>query len=586
MADVLMHRRLWLRGGSAAATGLLALACGGAMASRPPVATPQPAPPTDVATSAAPPQTRPVAAAPDPADVLIAQSQAMFDTGAAELKLGHLSQAKVEFNAAIDLLLETPSGARSNRRIQEHFDRLVDRISAFEMRTLAEGDGFAEKPTVPASIDQLLDQPTPDAPAPKPELREVVAADLQTTIHDVPIPLNAKVLSWIEAFQGRLRDWFQISLQRGMPFLPMIQNTLRSQGVPLDLAYIPIVESAFRTDALSRASARGFWQLMKGTATSQGLTQNWYIDERSNPEKATLAAAKYLKLLGAMFDGDWHLALASYNGGPGYIQRAVKRKGQPDFWALAEKASPPLPRETREYVPMVLASIVIARNPAQYGFTFDPVAPPEYETVSLPGPVDIHKIAEWAGVAVDDIQRLNPELRRFITPVNLDGETYLLRVPGGTAQTVAQWLSEVPPEELATLQWYTVRRGESLTTIANKLGVRRTDLAEANYLKSAKTTVVPGQKLVIPLAPSTLLASRTVRPQPTLAPAPLPPARATPSASDTANRVKLTYYVRKGDSLYSIAQQFHTTVANIRAWNGLTGNRITPGERLTIHTNR
>jgi len=510
----------------------------------------------------------------------------MCDAGTAELKLGHLSRAKVEFDAAIDLLLETPSGARSNRRLQEHFDRLVDRISAFEMRALAEGDGFAEKPTVPASIDQLLDQPAPDTPASKSEIREAVAADLQATIHDVSIPLNGKVLSWIEAFQGRLRDWFQSSLQRGIPYLPMIQNTLRSQGLPLDLAYIPIVESAFRTDALSRASAKGFWQLMRGTAASQGLTQNWYIDERSNPEKATLAAAKYLKWLGEMFDGDWHLALASYNGGPGYIQRAVKRKGQPDFWALAEKASPPLSRETREYVPMVLASIVIARNPAQYGFTIEPVAPPEYDTVPLPGPVDIHKIAEWAGVAVDDIQRLNPELRRFITPVNLDGETYLLRVPRGAAKTVAQWLSEVPPEELATLRWYTVRRHESLTTIANKLGVRRTDLAEANYLKSAKTAVIPGQKLVIPLAPSTLLASRTVRSQPTPAPAPPAPASATPTASDTADRVKVTYYVRRGDSLYSIAQQFHTTVANLRSWNGLTGTRITPGERLTIYTSR
>ncbi|MCX6539419.1 MAG: LysM peptidoglycan-binding domain-containing protein [Acidobacteria bacterium] len=577
-----MHRRFWLRGGCAALAGLLAVACGGAMASRPPVATPQPAPPTTVAALSPTPETPRATPPPDAIDTLIAQSQARFDTGAAELKLGHLSRAKVEFNAAIDLLLESPSGARSNRRLQEQFDRLVDRISAFEMRTLAEGDGFAEKPTVPASIDQLLDQPTSDTPTPKPEIREVVAADLQTTLHDVPIPLNDKVLSWIEVFQGRLHDWFQTSMQRGMPYLPMIQNTFRSQGLPLDLAYIPIVESAFRTDALSRASAKGFWQLMKGTATSLGLTQNWYIDERSNPEKATLAAARYLKLLSEMFDGDWHLALASYNGGPGYIQRVVKRKGQPDFWALADKASP-LPRETREYVPMVLASIVIARNPAQYGFTFEPVAPPEYETVSLPGPADLRKIAEWAGVSVDDIQRLNPELRRWTTPVR--GEAYLLRVPKGTAQMVEQRLGELPPEELAPLQWHTVRRGESLTTIANKLHVRRTDLAEANYL-GLKTAVTPGQKLVIPLALSTLLASRTDRPEPAPTPARSAPARAAPSVSDSADRVKITYHVRKGDSLYSIAQQFHTTIANIRSLNGLKSDRITPGERLTISTSR
>ncbi len=574
-----MHRRLWLRGGRAALAGLLAAACGGVTASRPPLATPQPAPPTVIAKPSPGTGTTPVSA--DPVEALIAQSQARFDTGAAELKLGHLSRAKSEFNAAIDLLLESPSGARSDARLQGQFDRLVDRISAFEMRSLAEGDGFAEKPTVPASIDQLLDQPTSDTATPKPELREVVAADLKTTLHDIPIPLNAKVLSWIDVFQGRLHDWFQISLQRGMPYLPMIQNTFRAQGLPLDLAYIPIVESAFRSDALSRASAKGFWQLMRGTAAEQGLTQNWYIDERSNPEKATVAAAKYLKLLGGMFDGDWHLALASYNGGPGYIQRTLKRQGQSDFWSLAETTKS-MPRETREYVPMVLASIVIARNPTHYGFTFDPVAPPEYDTVSLPGPVDLRRIAEWASVSVDEIQRLNPELRRGTTPIR--GEAYPLRVPRGTAQTVEQRLAELPPEELAPLQWYTVRRGESLTTIANKLRVRRADLAEANYL-ALKTAVTPGQKLVIPSAPSTMLASRTDQPDSARAVAP-PPSRVTASASDAADRVKVTYYVRKGDTLSSIARQFHATVANIRSWNGLKSDRLSLGERLTIHTSR
>ena len=576
-----MHRRLWLRGGRAAVSGLLAISCGSAMAGRPPLAAPQPAPPATGAITSPGRETPRPAPALDPVETLIARSQARFDAGSEQLKLGHLSQAKVEFNAAIDLLLESPSGAGSDRRLQEYFDRIVDRISAFEMRTLAEGDGFAEKPSVPASIDQLLDQPTPDASTPKPELREVVAADLQTTLHDVPIPLNAKVLSWIEVFQGRLRDWFQTSMQRGMPYLPMIQNTFRTQGLPLDLAYIPIVESAFRTDALSRASAKGFWQLMRGTATETGLTQNWYIDERSNPEKATMAAAKYLKQLGTMFDGDWHLALASYNGGPGYIQRVLKRKGESDFWGLAEKAAASMPRETREYVPMVLASIVIARNPAQYGFTFEPVAPPEYETVSLASPVDLRKIAEWAGVAVDDIQRLNPELRRLTTPVN--GPAYLLRVPKGAAQTIDQRMAELPPEEWAPLQWYTVRRGESLTSIANKLRVRRTDLADANAL-SLKAAVTAGQKLVVPLAPSTMLASRTERSAPAAAAAPAASTRVAPQASHSVDVVKLTYYVRKGDTLSSIAQQFHTTVANIRSWNGLKTDRITPGERLTLHS--
>ncbi|MEI6668764.1 MAG: LysM peptidoglycan-binding domain-containing protein [Acidobacteriota bacterium] len=576
-----MHQRLWLRGACAAAAGLLAGACSGAIANHPPATAPQDALARPAAASSPSDVRAGASVAQDPIEALIAQSQAHFDTGAAELAQGRLGRAKLEFNAAIDLLLESPSGASSDHRLREHFDRLVDRISAFEMRTLAEGDGFAEKPTVPASIDQLLDQPLPDASAPKPEIREIVAADLEVTAHDVPIPLNPNVLSWIEVFQGRLRDWFQASLQRGMPYLPMIQNTFRTQGLPLDLAYIPIVESAFNTNALSRASARGFWQLMKGTAASQGLTQNWYIDERSNPEKATVAAAKYLKLLGQMFDGDWHLALASYNGGPGYLQRAVKRTGEADFWAMALTPSL-LPRETRDYVPMVLASIVIARNPARYGFTFDPVAPPEYDTVSLPGPTDLRKISEWAGVSVDDVQRLNPELRRWTTPVR--PEAYLLRVPKGTAPAVLQRLSELPPEELAPLQWYTVRRGESLTTIANRLRVRRTDLAEANYL-TLKTMVAPGQKLVIPMSPSSAMASGTDRA--VAAPAPPPaPARPHLSASGSTASTSISYQVRRGDTLFAIAQQFHTTVANLRTWNGLKHDRLTPGTRLTIYAGR
>jgi len=556
-------------------------ACGKAVATRPPTARPQ-APPA-VASAAPPSAAAPARPAADPIDVLIAASQARFDAGTAELQLGHLVTAKTEFNAAIDLILESPAGARANRRLQEHFDHLVDRISAFEIRSLAEGDGFAEKPTVPASLDELLAQPTPDSPTPGTAIRDIVAADLQQTPHDVPIPLNDKVLSYVEVFQGRLREWFQISLQRGMPFLPMVQNTFRSEGVPLDLAYIPIVESAFRTDALSRASAKGFWQLMRGTAAEQGLKVNWYIDERSNPEKATLAAAKYLKTLHQMFDGDWDMALASYNGGPGFMQRTATRKGQSDFWMLAANARSGLPRETREYVPMVLASIIIARNPTKYGFAFQPVAPPEYETVTLSGPVDLRRVAEWAGVPVDDISKLNPELRRLVTPVH--APSYGLRVPQGTAAVIEQRLREVPPEEWAPLRWYTVRPRETLTTIANRLRVRRTDLAEANNL-SIRSVVSPGQKLVVPFTPGSSLTGRTDRPD---APAPASAAKpATRSSAPAAEgeRVKLTYYVRSGDTLTSIARDFGTTVALLRQWNGLKGDHITPGQRLTLYSSR
>jgi len=556
--------------------------CGGTTVARPPMTTPAvtqavPAPP--------PPPPSPVPQ-DDPIQTLIAVSQAHFDMGRAELELGHLDRARTEFDRALDGPLESPAGARSDARLREHFDRMVDRISAYELRALAEGDGFAERPTVPASLDELLALSTFDLPEPPPSLRDTVESDLRSTAHDLPITLNSKVLAYVDLFQGRLRDWFQTALQRGAPHLPMIQAALRAQGIPLDLAYIPIVESAFRSDALSRAKAKGVWQLMRGTAVEQGLTYDWYVDERSSPERSTVAAVKYLKLLNGMFAGDWYLTLASYNGGPGTVQRAVRRKGVADFWPLAEKGRY-LPRETREYVPMVLAAIVIARNPSQYGFTLGPAAPPAVETVNVPGPVDLRRVAEWAGIPVDEVQRLNPELRRWTTPVR--SASFPLKLPLGTAALVEQVLATAPPEDLTSLQWHTVRRGETLQAIANKLRVRRTDLAEANYL-SAKARVQPGQKLVIPRAPTILLAARTDRSEPVLAPGrsvtPTSAAASVPATADAGEPAKVIYRVKRGDTLSSIAKFFRTTVAALRSWNRLTSDRLTPGDRLTVYTNR
>lgn len=521
---------------------------------------------------------------PDPAQVLIDASQAHFEAGEAELRLGHLEKAKVEFNRAVNVLLESPAGARGDRRLQDHFDRLVDRISAYEIRALAQGDGFAEQPDQPASLDELLAISTFALPTPKPELKDTVELDLRSTVHDIPIPLNGRVLAYIELFQGRLREWFQAALQRGQAHLPMIADALRAQGLPQDLAFVPIVESAFHTNALSRAKARGVWQLMRGTAVEQGLKHDWYIDERANPERATQAAVKYLSVLNRMFKGDWHLTLASYNGGPGTVQRAMKRRNAKDFWRLAE-LNRALPRETREYVPMVLAAMVVARNPEQYGFSVEPAAPPAYDVVTLPGPVDLRRIAEWAGVPVDDIQRLNPELRRMTTP--LRGEGHVLRVPAGTSTEVDAQLAAASEQDLVALQYHKVKKGETITSIARRLRVRGLDLAEANYL-SLKSRVRPGDRLVIPRAPTALLAAGSAQPS-TPAADPTPASRVSSPGNGNgpaAGRTKVTYRVKKGDTLYSIARAFRTTVEAIREWNDLTGSRIVPGDRLTVYTVR
>jgi membrane-bound lytic murein transglycosylase D len=391
------------------------------------------------------------------------------------------------------------------------------------------------------------------------------------------------VLAFVELFKGRLHDFLEEGMRRGSQYLPMVQSVFRAEGLPLDLAYVPLVESAFKPNALSRAKAKGVWQFMSGTGLENGLRQDWYIDERSDPEKATIAAAKYLSTLAKLFDGDWHLALASYNGGPGRLQRAMKAGNQDDFWKLAEK-SRLLPRETRDYVPMILAAIVIARNPAQYGFEFETQPPYTYETVNLPRPVDLRHIAEWTDTTIDEIQSLNPELRRWTTPVRDDA--YTLKVPVGGAEVVRARLDEEATADLASLNWYVVKRNDTLALIARKLNVSRADLAEANYVK-VTARVTPGQKLMVPREANALMATRADRPVPVAESRALTADKVVPAvSSSSSDRVKVIYQVKRGDTLASIARVFSTSVSSIKTWNRMNDTQIRAGETLTIYTLR
>jgi membrane-bound lytic murein transglycosylase D len=557
-------------------------ACSAALKTQAPGASPAPAPaPVATREPEAPPQVQASTPPEESVASLIAASDRHFVAGQTELEQGHVEAARQEFNRAVDVLLESRYGARTEPSIREYFDRLVDRISTYEVRALADGDGFAEKRYEPASIDELLALSTTfGTPLAAPGLKDTVQSDLASDGHDIPIPLNQRVLSYIELFQGRLHDFIEDGMRRGSKYLPMIQNVFRAEGLPLDLAYVPLVESAFKPNALSRTKAKGVWQFMAGTGVENGLRRDWYIDERSDPEKATLAAAKYLRTLNTLFDGDWHLALASYNGGPGRLQRAMKTSRLGDFWALAEKPRL-LPRETREYVPMILAAIVIARNPSQYGFDFETEDTPAYDKVTLPRPVDLRHVAEWTGSDIDTIQALNPELRRWTTPVR--DTQYELKVPAGTADVVAARLEDAAAADLASLKFYTVKRGDTLPLIARKLNVSKTDLAEANYL-SPTARVTAGEQLMVPHEATALMAARTDRSVPAAE------ARRTVAASGQlaqatdSNRVKVVYQVKQGDTLASIARLYKTSVATIKTWNPrIPGDRLTAGERLTVY---
>ena len=557
--------------GVVCAVGLLVSACAGktpqplSVQAQPPVAITEPTPvPSE-------PQ-------PAPGQGLIARAEAHFGAGEQELRDGHLDAARTSFDRAVDVLLESPGGARSTPQLSAHFDRLIERISGHELTALAQADGFVEKTPEPASIDELLAITTFERPTPTPETQKAVADDLQVIVHDIEIPQNARVLAYVELFTGRLKGYLEEGLSRGAQYLPMIQDVFRAEGLPLDLAYVPLIESAFKPNALSRAKAKGMWQFMRGTALENGLKHDWYIDERADPEKATRAAAKYLKTLYAMFD-DWHLALASYNGGPGRVQRAMKRSGRNDFWKLSA-TSRYLPRETRDYVPLILAAIVIARNPGQYQMNVAPIEAPLYETVTVSGAVDIRRVAEWAGTPVQDLQNLNPELRRWTTPVR--ATEYELKVPMGAATLINTRLTEQGLDDLAPLSHYSVKKGETLAAIAKKLRVSRSDLAEANYL-SSKARLHTGQQLIIPRAP-TLLAARTEPAEPAVDAVLASQTQETPAAAveEAPARSTTTHRVARGETLFSIAKRYGTTVALIKELNSLRDNVIRVGQRLVI----
>jgi membrane-bound lytic murein transglycosylase D len=549
----------------------LAGALSGCAKAKAPIVTPAPAPAQAPVIEAPPPPPIPQPPPPPPPDridLVIAQAEKEFEAGRLEFERRRVVAAREHFDRAVDVLLQTPEGAKGEARLQSAFERLLDRISALDVLAWREADGFSEARSEPAAIDELLNAAMfIERPTPRATTAETVAADLAKSPSDVRIDMNVRVLAYVELFQGRLRDFLQAGLDRGQRYLPMIQSVFKSEGLPLDLSYVPLIESAFKTTALSRASARGMWQFMGPTAKEYGLnqlepTQSWFLDERSDPEKATRAAAQYLKTLNGMFDGDWYFALASYNGGPGRLQGAVRRAKTTDFWKITASTRF-LPRETREYVPMILAAIIIARSPELYGFTVNSAAPIAYDVVQIPSALDLKIIAEWGGITVEELQELNPELRRTTTPLT----PHTLKVPVGTAAPIQSRL-ETAGSLYRTFKFHTVKRGETVTTVARKYGISAKELREANSL-SAKAKLSAKQELMIPARSATALPSAAS-------------ARPTASTRPTSSSAAKTYRVRQGDTLFSIARQFSITVDELKRLNGLASDRIKIGDQLTV----
>jgi membrane-bound lytic murein transglycosylase D len=305
-----------------------------------------------------------------------------------------------------------------------------------------------------------------------------------------PIELNDAVLATIHLYRNGLRDWFSGALSRGTHYLPAIREAFAAEGLPPELAYVALVESEFRAEAVSGAKAKGFWQFMPATGRRFGLAQDSWIDERSDTEKATRAAAQYLRHLHEVFE-DWNLALAAYNAGEGTVRRAIRRQGTNDFWELSRARA--LPRETRDYVPRIQAAILVAGAPERYGFAIDPHAPPAaVETVEVDGPFALRDVARCTGLDLDTLQDLNPVLVKPATPAH---RTFDLKVPEGTVDAVAACLESVPQ-----VKTHVVRgRGVTLAVVARKYGTRVSDLARVNGMVTrSKLTLARGTELIIP----------------------------------------------------------------------------------------
>jgi peptidoglycan lytic transglycosylase D len=517
------------------------------------------------------------AARQDATALLIAKADSHLDLGQAEIRQGHLNRARQEFDQALGVYLSAPGGALGNPRLAEAYRRTLRAIQLQEMEALAAGDGFNESPSEAASIDTVGDLELDDL-HPSDDSRRLAEEALRGETNDLPVVLNDPVLACIDLYQGELREWFEEALARGGRYLPRIREVFAAEGVPQDLAYVALVESAFKTNALSRAKAKGVWQFIPSTGKRFGLHQDWWVDERSDPDKSTRAAARYLRVLYDLL-GDWNLALAGYNAGEGKVQRAIENYGTEDFWELAQTRA--LREETKNYVPMIHAAIVVAKAPAKYGFDVQPEPLLEADSVRVSDAVDLRVVAECAGSSVDRVRLLNPALRRLATPAH---RSFDVRVPKGAAAATSACLHAIPPERRVAFRAHVVARGQTLASIGRRYGTRPTDIAQANGL-SARARLARGQELIIPVGPGAERAASQVA-----AADPVAGPRLADQAEDKDRedgRVRIDYKVKAGDTLSAIARSFKTTIAALRGWNGgLRGTQIAAGHTLTIYTVR
>jgi membrane-bound lytic murein transglycosylase D len=395
---------------------------------------------------------------------------------------------------------------------------------------------------------------------------------------DIPIVINDQVESFIKYFQTTHRKPFALWLQRSGRYIPMMKELLRANGLPEDLVYMALIESGFNPKAYSRRRASGPWQFISRTGKRYGLEADWWIDERRDPEKSTIAAARHLKDLYDQFSC-WYLAAAGYNAGAGKISRAIQRYQTEDFWELTKHKY--LKRETRHYVPKMIAAALIAKQPDKYGFVdIEYDEPFRYEKVEIPDATDLKVIARCCEVDYETIKALNPELKMWCTPPFRPD--YQVKIPAGTRETFLKNFSQLSPAERITFRQHQVRAGDTLSTIARRYGIKKEPIMQLNDLKSP-TPLRAGSSIIIPIPADRALSFEERGGIET---------RITKKRARAPKRVvvaevrgpfkEIRYVVKDGDTLWDIALMYNLRIEDIRRWNNLRGNVIRPKDELLL----
>lgn len=396
--------------------------------------------------------------------------------------------------------------------------------------------------------------------------------DFEETASDIPLALNDKVNYFINYFTTTGRGTYSAWLSRSSRYMPMMREILRKEGLPDDLAYVAMIESGFKLHARSWANAVGPWQFMSATGRRYALRIDQWVDERKDPVKSTMAAAMYLKDLYGMFNNDWYLATAGYNAGENKIFRAIDRYDTSDFWELSKGSY--LKRETKEYVPKLLAAAIIAKDPGLYGFNNIATLPQvEYDTVPVQSRTDLELVAQLTGTSYQTIKELNPALLHWCTPPNYPD--YELNIPKGTARLFVERLNSIPLEarftEKPLFSRYRGGKHETLQMVAKRFGSTAGELAELNGF-SIKTKVA-GRTLIVPVRQSVDFSSQGRKAEKAV----------TVPVKDKSVTADVYYTVRRGDTLFSLARRFNVSVKLLTAWNNLQNSlALKPGKRLIV----